>query len=186
MGTIMDRRHFLGQAAVVATGITAVARSSAAAGMVPAAPVQPNVARIGLQLYTVADQVSKDLDKALENVSRVGYKFVEFAGYGGRTPEQVRATLDRLKLSAPSSHIAFATLRTDLDAQIAAAQTIGHEYITVPSLGNDMPRNADGWKKIADEFNTIATKLKAKKLGLAFHSHRDEFMDVGGGKTGMD
>jgi sugar phosphate isomerase/epimerase len=151
-----------------------------------AAPVQPSVARIGLQLYTVSDQVNLDMDRTLENVARVGYKFVEFAGYGKGTPAQVRATLDRLKMTSPSTHIGLAPLRTDFEAQAHIAETLGHAYITVPSLGADMPTTADGWKKIADEFNAIATKLKARKIGLAFHSHRDEFMDVGGGKKAMD
>ncbi len=181
----LTRRCFLGQAAGIAAGVAAAGRTSLA-GAVAVSPTQPSVARIGLQLYTVSDQVTQDMDRALENVARVGYKFVEFAGYGNRTPEQVRATLDRLKMTSPSTHIGMGPLRTDFEAQAHVAQTIGHEYITVPSLGNDMPTTADGWKKIADEFNTIAAKLKARKIGLAFHSHRDEFMDVGGGKKGMD
>ncbi len=146
----------------------------------------PTVDRIGLQLYTISDQTTADMDRALESVAKIGYKFVEFAGYNNHPPEQIRATLDRLHLKSPSSHIALALLRSDLDAQMHIAETIGHEYITVPSLGNDMPTTADGWKKMADEFNAMATKLHARRIGLAFHSHRDEYMDVGGGRTAMD
>ena len=144
------------------------------------------MAGIGLQLYTVSDQVSRDVDRALENVAQIGYKVVELAGYGNRTPEQIRAALDRLKMTAPSTHIGTEPLRKDLDAQVHIAQTLGHEYITVPSLGDEMPTTADGWKKTADEFNAIAGKLQAHKIGLAFHSHRDEYLDVGGGKKGLD
>ena len=188
MGRTVTRRSFLGGTAGIAAGVVAVGRSAATpvTAATALAPVQPSVARIGLQLYTVGDQVSQDIERTLENVAKVGYKFVEFAGYGNRTPEQVRAALDRLKLTAPSTHIGMAPLRSELDGQIHIAQTIGHEYITVPSLGNEMPAPADGWKKIADEFNAIAAKLKARKIGLAFHSHRDEFLNVGGGKKGMD
>jgi sugar phosphate isomerase/epimerase len=149
-------------------------------------PRQPTVAGIGLQLYTVRSLVDQDIVQTLESVAKVGYKVVEFAGYGKRTHAEIRSTLDRLGMTAPSSHISLSALRKDLDAQVAIAQTIGHRYITVPSLGGDMPVTADGWKKMAAEFNQIGTKLQAKKIGLAFHSHRDEFMDVGGGKKGMD
>lgn len=187
METHVDRRGFLGQAAAVAAGVVAAA---GAAPMweqgVGAAPVQPSVGRIGLQLYTIGDLVSANIDQALDSVAKVGYRFVEFAGYGGRTPEQIRATLDRLKLTSPSSHIAWASMKNDFDTQVHIAEVVGHQYITIPSLGNEMPTTADGWKKIADEFNTMGTKLKAKKIGLAFHSHRDEFADMGGGKKGMD
>ena len=44
----------------------------------------------------------------------------------------------------------------------------------------------DAWKRIADECNTMGAKLKSNGLKLAFHSHSGEFVDVGGGKTGMD
>ena len=139
-----------------------------------------------MQLYTVRSLVDQDIIQTLESVAKVGYKVVEFAGYGKRTHAEIRSALDRLGMTAPSAHISLSVLRKDLDAQVAIAQTIGHRYITVPSLGGDMPVTADGWKKMAAEFNQIGTKLQAKKIGLAFHSHRDEFMDVGGGKKGMD
>jgi sugar phosphate isomerase/epimerase len=185
-----DRRSFLQQTAGVAAGIAATggARSlwASAPAAAAAAPVQPSVARIGLQLYTIGDQIRLGVDQALENVAKVGYKVVEFAGYGDRTPEQIRATLDRLRMTSPSTHISLALLRNQFEAQAHAAEVLGHQYITVPSLGGAAPTSADGWKRIADEFNEIATKLKPRKIGLAFHSHREEFADVGGGKKGMD
>jgi sugar phosphate isomerase/epimerase len=189
MRTQSNRREFLGQ-----TGGAAVAVGALCSAFSPTAkaqgsgPRQPNVAGIGLQLYTVRSLVDQDIVQTLESVAKVGYKVVEFAGYGKRTHAEIRTALDRLGMTAPSAHISLNALRKDLDAQVAIAQTIGHRYITVPSLGNDMPLTADGWKKMADEFNQIGTKLEAKKIGLAFHSHRDEFMNVGvdGGRKGMD
>jgi sugar phosphate isomerase/epimerase len=188
MATQVGRRSFLGQSARLAAGVVA------AGGVAPswvtrveaAAPVQPSVARIGLQLYTIGDQIRDNVDKALESVARIGYRFVEFAGYGDEKPEQIRATLDRLHLKAPSTHIALTAIREDFETQAHIAEVLGHEYITVPSLGNDMPTTADGWKKMADEFNALGTRFKARKVGLAFHSHRDEYADMGGGKKGLD
>jgi sugar phosphate isomerase/epimerase len=186
MSIHLNRRDFLGHAAgAAAVGALGSAFAPAVNAQGPG-PRQPTVAGIGLQLYTVSSLVSQDIVQALESVAKVGYKVVEFAGYGKRTHAETRAALDRLGMTAPSAHISLQTLRTDLDAQIAIAQTIGHRYITVPSLGGSIPENADGWKKLAEEFNQIGTKLQARKLGLAFHSHREEFVDVGGGKKGMD
>jgi sugar phosphate isomerase/epimerase len=186
----LDRRDFLGRAAAAAGGL-ATAGTLGAPLRAPVSaqgpgPTQPAVAGIGLQLYTVGNLVQQDIIQALESVAKVGYKVVEFAGYGKRTHAETRAAMDRLGITAPSTHIALAALRKDLEAQVGIAQTFGHRYITVPSLGGSMPTDADGWKKMADEFNAMAAKLATRKIGLAFHSHRDEFMDVGGGKTGMD
>ena len=150
--------------------------------------LKPSMDGIGVQLYTVNDQLRTDFDGTIEKVAQIGYKQVEFAGYHNQTAEQVRALLDRLKLKAPSTHIGMDALRKDFEAQIHFAQTVGHEYITIPSLGRtETPMNTiDAWKRIADECNTLGAKLKSNGLKLAFHSHTGEFVDVGGGKTGMD
>ena len=197
----LDRRSFLKEMAVLgvsgtvlagcarAAGAGGVAAAGAAASIAPAGRGgMPTLDRIGVQLYSVMDQMRQDFDGTLEKVARIGYRHVEFAGYFDRTPEQVRATLDRVKLTSPSAHIGMNLLRSDLDAQIRAAQTIGQRYITVPSLGrSDSPwHEADSWKRIAEEFNRIGATLKNAGLKLAFHNHSAEFVDVGGGRTGMD
>lgn len=149
---------------------------------------RPTIDGIGLQLYTVGDQLRTDFEGTIEKVAQIGYKQVEFAGYANKTPEQVRALLDRLKLKAPSTHIAMDALRKDAETQMHIAEIVGHEYITIPSLGRtDAPMNTvDAWKRIAEECNNLGTKLKARGIKLAFHSHSGEFVNVGGGKTGMD
>ena len=45
---------------------------------------------VGLQLYTVRDLMKADFEGTLAAVAKVGYKEVEFAGYFGRTPGQVK------------------------------------------------------------------------------------------------
>jgi len=148
---------------------------------------KPALDRLGVQLYTVMDQMRQDFEGTVEKVAAIGYRNVEFAGYFDRTPEQVRALLDRLHLAAPSSHIGMDQLRSNLEAQIHLAQVVGHRYITAPSLGRmEVPTTADAWKRVAEEFNRIGTTLKERGLGLAFHSHSGEFVDVGGGRKGMD
>ncbi len=166
----------------------ATSGSSGAAKASMAAASRPTVEGIGLQLYTVSDQLRADFEGTIEKVAQIGYKQVEFAGYANKTPEQVRALLDRLKLKSPSTHIGMDALRKDLETQMHIAEVVGHEYITIPSLGRtETPMNTvDAWKRIAEECNTLGTKLKARRLKLAFHSHAGEFVDVGGGRTGMD
>ena len=161
MSTHLNRRDFLGHAAgAAAVGALGSAFAPTLSAQGPGAR-QPNVAGIGLQLYTVRSLVDQDIVQTLESVAKVGYKVVEFAGYGKRTHAEIRAALDRLGMTAPSAHISLNVLRKELDAQVTIAQTIGHRYITVPSLGGDMPVTADGWKKMAAEFNQIGTKLQA-------------------------
>ena len=185
----LDRRSFLASLAALSVGgATACARMMPGGGGTAGGAMKPSIDRAGVQLYTVNDLLSKDFEGTIDAVAKAGYKNVEFAGYHGRTPEQVRAILDKNGIASPSSHIGMGALRQDLEGQIRAATVIGHKYITAPSLGRmDGPGNsAETWKKIAAEFNTMGKTLKDRGLGLAFHNHSAEFVDVGGGKTGMD
>ena len=60
---------------------------------------------VGLQLYTVRDLMKADFEGTLAAVAKLGYKEVEFAGYFGRTPDQVKDALKAAGLSAPSAHV---------------------------------------------------------------------------------
>lgn len=172
-------------AACARAGGTTVGTTAATAGAV--AGGSAGATRIGLQLYTVRDLLAQDFEGTLARVAQVGYRAVEFAGYYDRTPEQVRSLLDRLSLTAPSSHIGVDLLRRDAGAQIALARTIGHEYVTVPSY--PFPRTgatADDWKRAAAEFNQWGAACRAQGLRLAYHNHDFEFQPTAGGPTGYD
>src|SRR5688572_1941014 len=106
-----SRRSFLAELAALGVGggvLAACARAGGAAAGAPAArapaargAAAPSANAIGVQLYTVRDQLQRDFEGTLEQVARIGYTRLEFAGYYDRTPEQVRAILDRLKVTAP-------------------------------------------------------------------------------------
>ena len=68
-------------------GFLAAGLAFAAGGASAAA--QPFFARhklpIGIQLYTVAPDLAKDVDGTLKALSAMGYKSVESAGFAGRT-----------------------------------------------------------------------------------------------------
>src|SRR2546429_6681158 len=74
----------------------------------PLAP-RRKIDRIGLQLYTVRHQMEKDLEGTIARVAATGYREVEFAGYFGKSPRDVRALLDHHGLSSPSSHVSLAS-----------------------------------------------------------------------------
>ncbi len=164
------------------------AASPAAASPAAAAPAAAAPAgRIGVQLYTVRDLMQQDFEGTLARVAAIGYREVEFAGYYGRTPEQVRATLDRLGLAAPSSHIGVALLRADLAGQLRAARAIGHAYVTAPSY--PIARTGAGeeaWKQAAAEFNRWGAACREQGLRFAYHNHDWELRPIAGGRSGLD
>lgn len=57
--------------------------------------LQPKeIRRIGVQLYTVRNAMALDFDGTLAKVAAMGYREVEFAGYFGRAPKDVKKSLD--------------------------------------------------------------------------------------------
>jgi sugar phosphate isomerase/epimerase len=183
----LNRRTVLFQLAAMTAGgslLASCARAGVGTSTAAAATrgaTSPNM--IGLQLYTVRDQLQTDFEGTLAKVAQIGYKNMEFAGYYNRTPEQVRATLDKLGLVSTSSHIGAPLLRQDAAGQIKAAKTIGQDYITLPSysFGKDLA----GWRKGVAEFNQWGAMCRDAGLKLAYHNHNFEFAPLDG-TTGYD
>ena len=135
--------------------------------------------KIGLQLYTVRDQMKADFEGTLARVAEIGYKEVEFAGYFNHTPADVRAILDKHGLSAPSTHVG--DISPDAwKAALDAAHAIGHEYIVVPWIPVERRKTLDDWKQVAADFNRAAQAAHDAGIQFAYHNHDFEFPKVEG------
>ena len=135
--------------------------------------------KVGLQLYTVRDKMKDDFEGTLARVAEIGYKEVEFAGYFGHTPTDLKAILDRHGLSAPSTHIALAG-EDAWQTSLETAKAIGHEYIVVPWIPEERRKTLDDWKSVADVFNRAARQAHDAGLQFAYHNHDFEFPKVDG------
>jgi len=175
-----DRRTFLRSIGVAAFGATLPSGVSASRRMGHAPPRAFRLSPVGIQLYTMRDALAKDFDGTLERLAGTGYGEVEFAGYFDRSPAQVRATLDRMKLTAPATHLAIEQVRDNLDATIDAARTIGHRWIVVPSLPRTL-RSASGYREVAGILNRAGERSrKVADIGVGFHNHDVDFTPVDG------
>jgi sugar phosphate isomerase/epimerase len=136
--------------------------------------------RIGLQLYTVRAEMARDFEGTLARVAEMGYGEVEFAGYFGRTPAQVRAALAGAGLTAPASHVPFEILREGWDGVLDTAAAAGHTGVVVPWIPQEERPDLDGWRRVADLFNGAGERARARGLRFAYHNHDFEFAPVGG------
>jgi sugar phosphate isomerase/epimerase len=136
--------------------------------------------RIGVQLYTVRSALKADFDGTLRKVAAIGYKEVEFAGYMGRTPEEVRASLKQAGLSAPAEHVDLETLEKDWNATVDAAHTVGHEYLVVAWIDAARRSTIDEYKRIADIFNRLGRQANAAGLRFGYHNHAYEMIALEG------
>jgi len=173
-----NRRDFLSTLGL-ALGATTLGRTSALAAM---ACTPTHLPRIGIQLYTMRSLTEKDLEGTLAKLAGIGYAEVEFAGYFGKTPEQIRAMLIANRLSSPSSHIPLPANDDAWSRALADARTIGHEWAVIPWLEPPMRKE---WARFADTLNHLATKARAAGMRFAYHNHDFEFAKEGSG-TVMD
>ncbi len=169
-------------AALAAAGLLPRATRAAAAPdlSAPEASAPDRIKRIGLQLYTVRSLMTRDMPGTMAAVAAAGYREVEFAGYFGRTPAEVRQMLEAHGLTAPSTHIGLEAVRGQFGATAESAQAIGIRYLTVASLDLRTLKSADDWKRMADVFNDIGRRAKAAGLRFAYHNHSVEFTPVDG------
>lgn len=165
----MERREFLQTtgAMALASLISPACRTSHAA----------RIEKIGIQLYTVRDQMKADFEGTLARIAQIGYKEVEFAGYFDRAPDDVRAILDRNGLSAPATHIMLMDIE-GWKKSIDTAKAVGHQYIVVPWIMEDKRKTLDDWKKVAAVFNQAAQMTKDAGMQFAYHNHDFEFQKV--------
>jgi sugar phosphate isomerase/epimerase len=168
----LDRRTFLSTGAIAAAAVLAPRLSWAAESN--------KIDKVGVQLYTVREDMKRDFEGTVSKVAAIGYKEVEFAGYFDHTPQQVRALLDRNKLTAPSVHVDYKSLGDKFPQVIADSKVIGHQYIVNPWIDDDIRKDPDGWKRAAEVFNKCGEACKAAGLQFAYHNHHFEFIQVHG------
>jgi len=159
-----------------------------AAAMAAAGPVFAQ-ARIplGLQLYTVRDDLAKDFDGTMKKVRDIGIRRVQAnLTMNGRTSRQQRKLYDSLGISWESIHAGGDDLRVTPQATIDEAKSVGIKNVTCsfPLYPADRATfmagpTVDDWKRNADTFNKIGELCQKAGLTFAYHNHNVEFRKVG-------
>ena len=168
----VDRRSFL---AILSGTLLSAALGSKVYGMRAARKLD----RIGVQLYTIRDALTTDLDGSLARVAKIGFQEVELAGYRSHTVAEFKAALDRHGLSAPSTHIAIERIRDELPAVLDEAHTLGHQYVICPNIA-DEKSGLDGYRKAADVLNHAGMISKQSGVMIGYHNHESELTPIDG------
>lgn len=142
---------------------------------------------IGLELYSVREELAKDLMGTVRAVAGMGYEVVEFySPYYQWTTEyakEVRKLLDELKIKCLSTHNGANALSPEgLSKAIELNQIIGSKTIVMASAGR--VTGLDGWKTVAETLTRASEKLRPLGMRAGFHNHKSEFLPIDG-KTPM-
>jgi len=142
---------------------------------------------IGLQLYSVRDDCARDLPGVLKAVGGMGYAGVEFAGYYGRTAEELRLMLDDNGLACCGTHTALETVLGDeLERTTAFNKTLGNPYLIVPGLPHERTGSKEAWLETAHLFDGAAERAEALGMHVGYHNHSEEFRPLEGGELPWD
>ncbi len=141
---------------------------------------------IGLQLYTLREELPKNVKAVLEKVAASGYTNVETYGFSikdqfwGLSPFELKKILDENNLKAVSGHYNLGSFlydgnTTELIASIEAAKALKSEFLTVPWVDEPFRKNLEDYKKIASRLNQAAKMCADSGLKFAYHNHDFEF-----------
>ena len=135
---------------------------------------------ITYQLYSAREEAALNLDQVLARLHAIGYDGVEFAGFYGKSAEEVKCLLEKYHLKGISSHLGLEAAQADPFGVIAFHQKIGCEYIVIPGL--DKSTRPGGPKFAATLQFLYGFGKLCKKAGLAllYHNHDFEFITISG------
>ncbi|MCC6581370.1 MAG: sugar phosphate isomerase/epimerase [Phycisphaeraceae bacterium] len=140
---------------------------------------------IALQLYTIRDVMSKDPEDGLKRVAQMGYKYVEAAGYAGKTPAEFSAMLKKNGLTCTSAHVGIDSLVAKPGEAVDITKALGITRIVCPYLP-DTYWTPEGYRKAAAELSAAAKELAKHKITLSYHNHSFEWTKLVDGSIGMD
>ncbi|MCK4919846.1 MAG: sugar phosphate isomerase/epimerase [Bacteroidales bacterium] len=148
---------------------------------------------IGIQIYTLRDQIAGSLEKTMEGVAKIGYKWIEAYGYEnrkilGKTPKEFKDLLSGLGMSMPSIHSVTEVSSGEgksaiLDAMKLAvedAKIAGAKYLVYAYLQEEERRSMEDYKRHAETFNSFGEICKNAGIQFAYHNHDFEFFDFDG------
>ena len=139
---------------------------------------------IALQLYTVRDRTSQDMLGTLRRIAAMGYRAVEFAGYGGLPAAEVAAALPDLGLTVLVAHVGLADLEARQAEVFADLHALGCEFAVVPWVPEARRADLEAVRGLAATLNTLGAAAQAEGLRLAYHNHAFEFTPMGGYDVG--
>lgn len=172
----ISRRDFTKLAAAAPLALAGL--GSAAAAQAPAANNWAQ--RIGLELYTVRDQIARDQVATLTAVAAIGYKEVEPSVTIDHLPaKQYRALLDRLGLTAPTTHMSV-TPGPDLERQLEDRQIIGNKFTQVNTPAEKGAPSPDKTKRTVDVYNQAGAVAAKYGIQVLVHNHATEFQRYAG------
>lgn len=165
------RRQFLQRTAALAT----------APLLLPSLSPAAKVTNVGLQLYSVREEMLADAVGTLKQLAQIGYKELESARsakghYYGLKPKEAQKICKDLGMTLRSGHV---HVDKDWQRTVDEAAEAKQSYLVCSSLPSEGQTVAN-YQKVADTFNKAAEDCRKAGLVFGYHNHEYEFEKAGG------
>lgn len=190
-----NRRNFIRLGALATAGVMAGQDAFSLSQS-----LKPKEKIMGIQLYTVRDDMAKDPVGTIKQLSQMGYRYVEHAGYKDRkfygfSPLEFKKILSDNHIKMISGHVQFGL--DDWDAEkkqfnerwkhtIEDALTVGQEFLITPWMDEAIRTNKDTLNRLLDLFNNSGRLCKKMGIKFGYHNHDFEFKTHVDGKLLYD
>lgn len=149
-------------------------------------PPSPKKMEVGIQVYSVRNQLIVDFEGTMKKVSEIGYKLIEGYGLGldglflGKyEPRDYKQVVIDLGMNLVATHCSYFSAE-DAPKMIDASKSAGLEYLVIPGIPGELRKTADGYKVAAANFNKIGEQCNAAGIKFGYHNHASEFEETDG------
>jgi len=139
--------------------------------------------KIGVQLYTLRDDMQRAPVETLNALGKMGYRYVETAGFAGKSAKEFAGWLKDAGLQASGMHVGIDACEKELNQVMDDASALNCPYVIVPWIPESVYK--DGWDHAGERLERIGEKVNAGGREFAYHNHAFEFVDVKG-KSGFE
>ncbi|MDD2269557.1 MAG: sugar phosphate isomerase/epimerase [Eubacteriales bacterium] len=135
---------------------------------------------VAIQLYSVRTDAEKNLYSTLKALKKTGYDGIEFAGFYGHTPEEIKDMLSDIGLVPISAHVSYADFIADAEKIASDYAEVGVKYIGIPYLNPENRPGAEKYDETVANMKRFSKILREKGIGLLYHNHEFEFEKING------
>jgi len=194
MTTKRTRRQFIQLSAAGAAGALLLSQYSCGSGASKSTSVpwsewiKKAGGEIGLQLYTIRDQMAADVQGTLKQVAGMGYKYMELAGYSdgkfyGYEPAEFKKIVEDLGMIVLSSHtqVEAAGITSENAKKMADDHAkLGVKFCVQPWVVEEARTTVASYQKMVADWNLVGKIMKESGIQFAYHNHNFEFGTVEG------
>lgn len=180
-----SRRDFIKKSALLATGATTLPLINKACSE----SEKPVTKEIGVQLWSVREQLEQNFEQTLTKVADIGFDYVEAFGLNPTgifpnlvTANQLERTVSQLGMRVASCHAGYFQAE-DTQAVLEVSNRIGTDWTIIAWIGEEV---REDYYAVAENLNKIGEQFKGSGIGFGYHNHDFEFFETANNEIPME